>query len=562
MRHMATDRLYVPVMGLWMLATAAGAQTSAAAPPTDPVLGTLRPYAVVQGDTLISVRDRLLVPDASWQALQKLNKVKDPRRLVPGSTLLLPDAWFKDQPATAEVLHAFGDVTVVRATGASEKLIGGMTLAGSDVIKTGAQSSATLRFADGARLVVRPNAEATLTRMTKSMAAQRAVAQTEIGLQRGAVEASVPPTSDETVLRHRKFDIRTPVANLGVRGTTFRSEADGAEQRVEVLTGLVATTAGGNQAGVSAGFGAIATKQGVQVKPLLSAPDVSGMPTLIERLPLAVQVPVVNGAVGYVAQLSRTDAPEALLAEERDAGNRVRFAQDIADGNYTVRMRGIDASNLEGKDATLTITLNAKPEAPFLQQPAPLAVLYDEQVSFSWTRQPQAQTYHLQVADDAAFKNIRHDQKDLTDTKAALTLPVGTHYWRLAAVQSGGTAQDHGPFGDAQQLTRKAPPPAPPPAQSSVSSDGLAMRWPASTEAGARYAYQFARDANFSQVVAQGETAKPEFATQPPGAGTYYFRVRTLTADGYAGPWGSAQSIELPDNRWWWLLLPAALLLL
>jgi hypothetical protein len=561
MKNPAINRLHVALAGLGMLAAAA-ANAQTAATPTDPVLGPLRAYAVVQGDTLISVRDRLLTPDASWQTLQKLNNVKDPRRLAPGSTLLLPEAWFKEQPATAEVLHAFGDVSVVRASGLTEKLVGGMTLAGQDVIKTGVQSSATLRFADGARLVVRPNAQATLTRLTKTMSQQRAVAQTEIGLQRGAVEASVPPTTDESVLRQRQFNIRTPVANLGVRGTTFRSEADGAEQRVEVLTGKVATTAGGNEAGVGAGFGAVASKQGVQVKPLLPAPDVSGAQTLIERLPLAVQVPAVAGAVAYVAQLSRPESPQALLAEERDASARMRFAQDVPDGDYVVRMRAVDASNLEGKDATLTITLNAKPEAPFLQQPAPQAVSYDEQVTFGWTKQPQAQSYHLQVADDAAFKNIRVDQKDITDTKAAVKLPVGTHYWRLAAVQNGGTAQDHGPFGDAQQLTRKAPPPAPPPAQPTVSSEGLAMRWAASTEPGARYAYQLARDANFTQVIAQGETAKPEFATKPPGGGAYHFRVRTLTADGYAGPWGSGQSIELPDNRWWWLLLPAALLLL
>jgi hypothetical protein len=561
MHHIVIGRVRARLAALLMLATATAAQPQNGGA-NDPLLGPLRGYTVVQGDTLISVRDRLLVPDTSWQTLQKLNKVKDPRRLSPGSTLLLPEAWFKEQPATAEVLHAFGDASVVRASGLTEKLIGGMTLAGSDVIKTGPQASATLRFADGARLLVRPDAQATLTRLTKSMSSQNTVAQTEVGLQRGAVEASVPPLTDERALRQRRFDIRTPVANLGVRGTQFRSEADGNEQRVEVLTGRVATAAGSNQADVGAGFGAVATAQGVQVKPLLAAPDVSGTPTLIDKLPLAVQVPAITGAVAYVAQLSTSDKPEALVAESRDAGNRVRFEQDVPDGDYIVRMRGVDASNLEGKDATLAVTLNARPEAPFLQQPAPQAVSYDEQVTFAWTRQPQAQTYHLQVADDAAFKQLRVDQKDIADIKTTLKLPVGTHYWRLAAVQSGGAPQDHGPFGDPQQLTRKQPPPAPPPAQASVSSSGLAMRWPASNEQGARYAYQLARDANFAQIVAQGETAQPEFATSPPGGGVYHFRVRTLTADGYAGPWGGAQSIELPDNRWWWLLLPAALLLL
>jgi hypothetical protein len=547
------------LMGLWLGAVGAVAQPAAV---SDPQLGPLRSYTVVANDTLIGVRDRLLVPEANWQVLQKLNKVKDPRRLVPGSTLLLPEVWFKEQPATAEVLHAFGDATVRRASGTSERLVGGMVLSGRDVIRTGPQASATLRFADGARLVVRPDAEATLARLTKTLSKQGPVAQTDIGLSRGAVDASVPPTDDAATLRQRRFDIRTPVANLGVRGTSFRSEADGATQRVEVLTGRVAAAAGGRDTTVAAGFGAVASAQGVQVKPLLPAPDVSSTATLIERLPMAVQVAPVAGAVAYVGQLWPAEQPDALRAETRDTANRLRFAEDLPDGDYLLRLRAVDASNLQGQDATLKLTLNARPEAPFLQRPAPQAVSYEETVTFAWTRQPQAQTYRLQIADDPAFKQVREDRMDLVDTQATVTLPVGTHYWRLASIQAGATAQDRGPFSDAQQLTRKAPPPAPPPAQMQLSSSGLAMRWPASAEPGARYAYQLARDPGFQQIVAQGDTAAPELTLAHPGGGVYHFRVRTLAADGFAGPWGGAQVIELPDNRWWWLLLPAALLLL
>jgi hypothetical protein len=552
----------VILAALLLLATSVGAQPQPGPAAIDPVLGPLRSYTVMAGDSLISVRDRLLVPDANWQTLQRLNNVKDPRRLPPGSTLLLPQAWFKEQPSSAEVLHAFGDVSVVRASGITEKLIGGMILTALDVIKTGPQSSATLRFADGARLLVRPNAEATLSRLTKSLSGQNTVAQTEVGLKRGAVEASVPPMTDEKTLRQRRFDIRTPVANLGVRGTSFRSEAEGDQQRVEVLTGRVATAAGGSESSVDAGFGAVASRQGVQVKPLLPAPDASDTPKLIERLPLTVQVAGVTGAVAYVAQLVNAGSPDALYAEDRAVGTRIRFAKDVADGDYVLRVRAVDATNLEGKDAVVNLTVNARPEAPFLQQPAPQAVSYEEKVTFTWSRQPQAQTYRLQVADDPLFRQIRVDQKDLADNKAVVSLPVGTHYWRLAAVQRGGTPQDQGPFGDAQLVIRKAPPAAPPPAQPTVSSSRLDMRWAASPETGARYTYQLARDANFSEIVAQGTTDKPEISTVPPGGGTYHVRIRTVTADGQPGPWGAVQSIEVPSSRWWWLVLPVVLLLL
>jgi hypothetical protein len=47
--------------------------------------------------------------------------------------------------------------------------------------------------------------------------------------------------------------------------------------------------------------------------------------------------------------------------------------------------------------------------------------------------------------------------------------------------------------------------------------------------------------------------------TPPPG--TYHLRLRTLDADGFAGPYGATQQIDVPRSWGWWLI-PASLLLL
>jgi hypothetical protein len=36
----------------------------------------------------------------------------------------------------------------------------------------------------------------------------------------------------------------------------------------------------------------------------------------------------------------------------------------------------------------------------------------------------------------------------------------------------------------------------------------------------------------------------------------YLLRVRTVTADGHAGPWGSAQQVEVPKRHELWRFLP------
>ena len=70
---------------------------------------------VQRGDTLIGITARLLAPGSDWRVLQRVNRVRDPRRLPIGRVLHIPVALLREQAETAEVLHAHGDVQVERA---------------------------------------------------------------------------------------------------------------------------------------------------------------------------------------------------------------------------------------------------------------------------------------------------------------------------------------------------------------------------------------------------------------------------------------------------------------
>jgi hypothetical protein len=185
----------------------------------------------------------------------------------------------------------------------------------------------------------------------------------------------------------------------------------------------------------------------------------------------------------------------------------------------------------------------------------------DESVRLAWTRNASAARVRLQVADSADFAAPRIDRSDLDAAELRQALPLGTHHWRVASIGADG---EQGPFSDVQRFTRIEPPPAPPPAQPQTDSEGLRLRWPAGagTE-GQRWQVQLARDAAFSAPLLLDQTVtEPQVLLRDPPAGSHFLRVRTIDADGFVGPFGQTQRIEVPQSPWWWLLLPAVLFLL
>ena len=209
----------------WLLASAAlRAQTEA--PDAD------WRYRIQPGDTLITLTENWLAAPRSWRDLQKLNRVPDPLRLVPGSTLRMPVAWLRREAGVAETLFVRGQVTRQRGS-AAEPLSAGAPLQSGDRIRTGAQSSASLRFADGSRLLIPADSDVTLDQLL--VLGRNAIPAVRIGVQQGGADSRVTPNAQRVPL----YEVRTPHVNLGVRGTEFRVQAAGAQSRMQVLSGAV-----------------------------------------------------------------------------------------------------------------------------------------------------------------------------------------------------------------------------------------------------------------------------------------------------------------------------------
>lgn len=524
-------------MGLLMLGGWAHAQTESADADWR--------YRIQLGDTLITLTDAWLAPPRTWRDLQKLNRVPDPLRLKPGATLRMPVAWLRREASVAEAVFARGQVTRQRVS-ATEPLAAGATLQSGDRIKTGAQSSASLRFADGSRLLVPPDSEIALEQLL--VLGRGALPAVRIGVAQGGADSRVAPNAQRVPL----YDVRTPHVNLGVRGTEFRVQMEADATRMQVLSGAVA--ADGLKTDVAKGQALLAQGGARSVSPLLPAPDLGGLVPVAERLPLRLAwTGGPTGAATWRAQLYARGDFDRLLLDAHVAEPVASWpeARELADGVYTLRVRAIDARGQEGAAADADVTLQARPEPPFVQAPAPGAVSYKGGIALAWTRNTAAPNVRLQIARDAGFKDLALQPPPIDAAGFDAKLPDGAYHWRIAAVEASGRA---GPFGDPQTFEIKPPPPAPPAAVPEVNGDQLTLRWRADPGI-ARYELEWAKNEAFEGPdVQRFATDKAELALPKPSPGKYFLRARAFNAAGAASPWGQTQMIEQPYPRWIWLL--------
>lgn len=89
-------------LAMFLLLVSAGLRAQVEAPDAD------WRYRIQPGDTLITLTDAWLAPPRTWRDLQKLNRVPDPLRLMPGATLRMPVGWLRREASVAEAMFTRG----------------------------------------------------------------------------------------------------------------------------------------------------------------------------------------------------------------------------------------------------------------------------------------------------------------------------------------------------------------------------------------------------------------------------------------------------------------------
>ena len=358
-------------------------------------------YTVRSGDNLWNLTEKHLTSFKYVSRLQKLNDIQNPYLIPLGTKIRIPLAWTKQQPGSARIVGIHGTATLQRnnsQTSIPAEL--GLQLFAGDEVQSEENAYVSIEFADRSRLRIQENSRVRLSRL--EIYGDLGLVETAVDLQYGRAENTVPVDTEVG----SRFSITTPSAASSVRGTDFRVGvmAEGTYTSSEVLTGSVQVSGEKQKVRVPAGFGSV-TALGAPPSPpvaLLPPPDLSVTSVFYERLPLVISLNPLSGAQAYRAQIAIDAKFQDLWVDFttetlpfRDGG--------IPDGDYWLRVRGIDGSGIEGHDAVMAFTLNARPEPPFVSAPLPGAVVDGENPAFHWTVQPEAVHYIVAISQSPDF---------------------------------------------------------------------------------------------------------------------------------------------------------------
>lgn len=413
-------------------------------------------YTVKPGDNLINIAKVHLLNPNDWRQVQQLNAVKNPYKMPTGLVLKVPLVMVKHQPASADVLVVSGDVRLQKNAQLT-RLNSGEKLGIGDVISTGANSSVTIRFADGTTTQLASNTMIMLD--TMSLYSGGAMVDTQLRLQQGRLETHANPKA----VKGNRMQITTPSAIAAVRGTEFRISAEAHAVTQETLNGQVDFESANELVAVHQGYGTVSEDGKPPVAPvaLLPAINTDSLTKYIDKLPVVFTLPVLVGAVHWSGRVSEDESRSLVKAESESLTQQLEFAA-LEDGQYFLSVRAKDSLGIAGYDATHVFILNAQPFSPMLVSPRMSERVREAYPTFSWRASTNADFYVLQVAGSPLFEQLIAQER-VNGLQYQLTHPLnaGRVYWRVAAVSQQGQQLDQGPFSNVDEFEYLPAPPMP-----------------------------------------------------------------------------------------------------
>ncbi len=550
-------RMHSLAAALLCLAASTAFSAQPVATPAAPQQGDEIAHAVKEGDTLEGLARSYLANPRQWPLLQARNKVADPKRLQPGSLIFIPVRLQPSESATVQFVQ--GEVTAqARGSGTPAPIATGSKLEEGTELKVGPESFVAVQLADGT--VVRVQAQSELQLRQLRRRGRAGSVQSVLEMHKGGVESTVPPSAEPL----RRMEIRTPLAVTSVRGTQFSvALADSGQTTASVEHGSVAVqsrrdTDSEPGAALKAPTALLAPGQGLAVatdgtvgapRPLLPAPDTSGMPTTLgDAGLLAIDLPMASGATRYVAQVAQDPAFTQVLRHGSFPDGRLRW-KALDDGRYYLAVRALDDAGIAGLPAVQPFTVKTRPVAPLYQHPAPGAVVPSGAAELRCTEVPGVRWYRVQVAADAQFTQLLRDEQRLTECRLPLgALPAGSYFWRIASLLALPDGQaDQGPFAPPQAFT-VADRPTALSLQALQAEDGdptVRLHWPA--QAGQRFRLQrtVATDLDFAKVAEDTVLDAPTWTASNLAAGEYLVRIQVLDASGLESDFSPPRKIRV-----------------
>jgi hypothetical protein len=312
-------------------------------------------YTVKKNDTVWGICQTYVNDPLCWKKLVEYNQLKNPKYLPPKSIIRIPKAWLIEHPTTALVIAVEGEVTLIRSeTNKQQALLVGDQLSQQDVVKA-LNGSAMIKFADQSRLLLKANSTIRMANLQFYDPSQ--LVNTRVELLKGRVKAQVKKINNV----NSRYQIVTPAAVAAVRGTEFRvanelDETGKSVMRTELLSGALLMESDINQRDLLPSQAVMAIEgQGLgEVVELLPRPLLDLNSSQSFALPFNLQWQPIKGAIAYKISLM-TEQGQVWEKETQEPKLEIT---DIAQGDYKILIRGIDAQGFEGRNRQLVLTLD------------------------------------------------------------------------------------------------------------------------------------------------------------------------------------------------------------
>ena len=511
-----------------------------------------------QGDSLWRICERYLDGPLRWQAVARLNGLKNPHWIRPGRVLQVPVAFLKGVPVEARVTFIDGrTVVLAHGTDPARPLTVGAALVPGDAVRV-ESGSVELAYEDGVTVLLRSGTQVSIAEAVQTHAAGR---RYRLSMGAGRAISHIRNATGQAP----RYLIETPSAIAAARGTRFQVHLEKSEvTRCEVLSGVVGIRAEqGRELAVNEGFGTrVAPGQThIEVRRLLPPPAPADAAPLYRKLPAAVRFAAVPGAAAYRAMLAADRSGRSLAAEQVFSPEAAFVLPDLADGSYFLMAASIDADGLEGPiSAPWTMLVRQNPMPPLTRSPEDGGAYRPQRLTFGWLKVNDAVSYQLQIARDGAFADLVADAPAVTALNFdPPELTEGRYYFRIRATAADGF---QGIWSDGLTFDVLAPPAAPELDPPEAGKTEVRLRW-RDQGPGMQYRFQMAGEPSFAVPLVDEILTAPQVALpRPETPGTYYVRTRTIAGDGFEGPFAPAQTFEIRRSFPWPAVGFTALMLL
>lgn len=394
-------------------------------------------YVFKRGDTLFGLANNYLRKWSDYVAVQRLNRIADPRQMPVGTSLRIPVSLLKYRPSEAK-LSAFRGSVSIASSGRNLAPVRGLNIGEGSDIKTAARSFMTLQLEDGSQVSLPSNSHVRITRLRHILLTDSI--DYEIAVDKGRIRSKVAPLGKKA----DRYRVRTPVAVSAVRGTDYRTRVDEASGTAfsETVEGEVVVAAGDSLNGaklvsIPAGTGAAATVSGALAKAeLLPPPELLDPAKVQSETALLFAVEPRESAVGHRISIASDAGFVDVVAEAKVQGAVVELPT-IPNGRYFAKLTALAADGFEGMPATYSFkrqlsTLGGSADAG------------DFGYRFKWFGEGEGERfYRLQILKDSKTSVPILDEAGLsTDTVTLSDLADGEYYWRVGVIQFSSDPDD------------------------------------------------------------------------------------------------------------------------